>query len=95
MTDDAGMEESDADGITSPTSPAPEVMEEDVGNLEPLASVVTEDVCEDIIELDEEILKLVNEFGGGGRAYRLRRRPLTAEGAAQNGGTQSQKRCDV
>ena len=74
MTEDAGMDAPDDDDLASPTSPAPVDMDEDGSYLEPLAAVVTEDVHEDLMAFNEDILKLINEFGGSTRAYRRERR---------------------
>ncbi len=70
---DAEMHSED-DDLHSRTSPEPEEMDEDEAMLEPLTKVVTEDVQEDVRQLNEEILKLVCQVGGGKKAYRRERK---------------------
>ena len=49
-------------------------MEEDVSFLEPLLSVCTEDIREDVGSMEVEILRLVSELGCGGKAHRRERK---------------------
>ena len=49
-------------------------MEEDASLLEPLLSACTEDVREDVEGMNVEILRLVSELGGGGKAYMRERK---------------------
>ena len=51
-------------------------IEEDASLLEPLLNVRTEDVRDDVEDMDIEILRLVSELGGGGggKAYRRERK---------------------
>ena len=52
---------------------SPEPMDDDEMLLEPLMNVVTEDVREDVAKLDQEIMNLVCQMGGGKKAYRRER----------------------
>ena len=71
VTEDEEMDNSD-DMI--PTSPEPEAMDADEAMLEPLLSILTEDAQEEVQCANCEILKIVEELGGGTRAYRRERK---------------------
>ena len=58
----------------APTSTEPDGMDEDEAMLEPLMSIVTEDVQEEMQHMNCEILKVISELGGSARAYSRERR---------------------
>jgi hypothetical protein len=73
-TDEASAEAGDDDNManyeaTDADSHCPTDSDEDIGMLQPIMSLVTEDVREAIRAHNEEICKLIRELGGTQRSY--------------------------